>query len=492
MKEVEKWYESEMINEIFKVAKDPEGVNVAVVGDWGTGKTTFLRILQRKFESKGHFVVFYDAWRYQNDPDVLLSMLEVIKYQLKGEKDKKAQEISKQIDNLITYINKDVVVEKIQNAIEIFGRLKVDMGIIDALQKFGNVILPLITQNTFVNAIFSEVVGGLKHFPDLRTITTMRETKLQIHIYERLRDIFEELKKDDSKYLVLIVDDLDRLMPSKAIELLEDLRFYFYLDNVIVIMGVNERILVKYLTGLKIYNDEWDAQRFLEKIFNLRLYTRPATINSYHIKGLHRLIEDKCGKISEDDLIDFFSTILREGNTPLSIPHRIWIKFMNSLVPHLIDKNGIVSRIFKDYDPGSSTVVPFINSNSKNITDTKVNPNIRRLEILIVLSLIEVLYPVYYQSIRNIADYNDIVRKITEGKLGKSNVPNVDISKVIQNLRKELEALGTSNSIVSCLIKIFTATYSVKQMQQRTQQTQQLQQLQQLQKEEDHGSSDED
>lgn len=335
LKEVKDWYEyKKIIDDIVSLAKESEGVNIAIVGDWGTGKTTFLRILQHELRREGHIVVFYDAWRYQNNEDVLLSMLIVIKEQVEKQlSDENKEVLKKKIDNLIKYIKTDVIKEKIEEFVKIFGKIKIDAGTAGVIDILSKAVSSLIFRIS--------APGVTEVFPRIYESSITRETRVQNEIYKRLNSIFKDLGKN-GKYFILLVDDVDRLLPSRAIHLLEDLRFYFYLDNVIVIMGVNERILVKYLEKLKIY-DCSDAQRFLEKIFNIRFYLRPARVNGYHIKGLLNLMRDNGCDIKKDVLLRFIR--FHDGEEEMVVPHRLWIKLFNSLVLNLTHRQKIVERI---------------------------------------------------------------------------------------------------------------------------------------------------
>ena len=53
-----------------EILHSEEGRSLAVVGDWGSGKSTVVRLLRRLEQEKDHsaHVFIYDAWAHQGDP----------------------------------------------------------------------------------------------------------------------------------------------------------------------------------------------------------------------------------------------------------------------------------------------------------------------------------------------------------------------------------------------------------------------------------------
>jgi predicted KAP-like P-loop ATPase len=70
-----------LASEIAEVAAtaDPPLV-LGVHGDWGSGKTSFMRQVQDALAQAGHaeriVTVWFEAWRYQNEPAPLVALLQ--------------------------------------------------------------------------------------------------------------------------------------------------------------------------------------------------------------------------------------------------------------------------------------------------------------------------------------------------------------------------------------------------------------------------------
>jgi len=56
--------------------------------------------------------------------------------------------------------------------------------------------------------------------------------------------------KPETRKLIIIVDDLDRLLPENAFSIIESLRFYFDVTNVIIIMGINDKLIEDYIKNI--------------------------------------------------------------------------------------------------------------------------------------------------------------------------------------------------------------------------------------------------
>ena len=42
----------------------PTPITVGVFGDWGSGKTSLMRILKKEVEDEGHHTLWFDAWKF--------------------------------------------------------------------------------------------------------------------------------------------------------------------------------------------------------------------------------------------------------------------------------------------------------------------------------------------------------------------------------------------------------------------------------------------
>ena len=56
-------------------------ITVAITGEWGVGKSSFMRLLEDDLKRRGYFSAWFNAWHDQNEEDVLSSLLQTIRKQ---------------------------------------------------------------------------------------------------------------------------------------------------------------------------------------------------------------------------------------------------------------------------------------------------------------------------------------------------------------------------------------------------------------------------
>ena len=56
-------------------------ITIAVTGQWGAGKSSFMRLLEGEVKRKGYFPAWFNAWHDQNEENVLSSLLQAIRRQ---------------------------------------------------------------------------------------------------------------------------------------------------------------------------------------------------------------------------------------------------------------------------------------------------------------------------------------------------------------------------------------------------------------------------
>lgn len=219
----------DLVHEVAAAIVDCEPPQVlGIHGDWGLGKTSFLRQLRWYLAGdveepghegvdpsrldKGHYadrvtVVWFEAWRYQNEPVPIVALLQEIRGQLawhakvrEGMKKTAAIAIRGALlamDDLSKWIG--VQAGKVEEAGERWER-----------EHFASV-LP-------ANAIQEQLEAAIGH------LVSAGEGR-------------------DGRRLVVMIDDLDRCEPEAAFRLLEGLKLYLNLPNCVFVLGMNQKTL---------------------------------------------------------------------------------------------------------------------------------------------------------------------------------------------------------------------------------------------------------
>ena len=56
-------------------------ITIAITGEWGAGKSSFMRLLEADLKRRGYFPAWFNAWHDQNEENVLSSLLQAIRVQ---------------------------------------------------------------------------------------------------------------------------------------------------------------------------------------------------------------------------------------------------------------------------------------------------------------------------------------------------------------------------------------------------------------------------
>lgn len=234
-----------------------------VFGDWGCGKTSFLKHVQKKLDSSSSqiagdkteigkrpkhasldrltHVLWFEAWRYGSEDKPVVALLQEIRRTLRWSSDFQAK------------------------ASGVVRRY------FDALVKGG-----ITTAETAFTALAKSVAIDV-------STTDLRQPyaeQLPVDLLrEQLNDSIRTLLAARCRSrLVIIIDDLDRCQAEAAMRLLEGIKIYLNLSNCVFVLGLNarevQRAIEKHIPGV----DDADhkaarAAEYLEKIcaFTVRI-----------------------------------------------------------------------------------------------------------------------------------------------------------------------------------------------------------------------------
>ncbi|MCI0558419.1 MAG: SUMF1/EgtB/PvdO family nonheme iron enzyme [Nitrososphaera sp.] len=280
------------ILEVIRNAETP--LTIGVFGAWGAGKTSLLLMLQEQL-SEVKEPLWFNAWQYNQESSlwrVLLgSVLETLRPLKNGDTPSTGEDekLNQQIDDLQTALYHDVDREEL-------GRFEVDWGQLakGGLKGAVKLALPYIP-GAGILADLQQLAGAKASnwTEDLMTAFQRQKTRVQIaHIQflEQFREQFQKLVKQYcDRYkarLVVFIDDLDRCLPDKAIDILEAIKVFLDAEGCVFVIAVDPKVIVE---GIRVkYRDflvdgEVEAvipitgDDYIEKIIQLPFYLPPVT-----------------------------------------------------------------------------------------------------------------------------------------------------------------------------------------------------------------------
>ena len=245
------------------------GLLLGILGDWGTGKTSLLKALQGFFEDyMGYPTVFFDAWKYQEDPHPLIPLISKIKEKARGRTKGNLSKALKTVAQIgfpiIDFGLKVITTRTIGTSYGLKDIKKIMEEAGDYFIEYSSVYEK--SHSSLKKAVLEFIEG-------YRVEKNENEKQLWKNF---IGDVIATSSNTNEKYLVILVDDLDRLLPKKALRIFELLRFYLLdIPRTIVIMAINDRILIPAIEKqFELHTSETDpgdlpgGRDFMEKVFH--------------------------------------------------------------------------------------------------------------------------------------------------------------------------------------------------------------------------------
>lgn len=220
---------------------------VAVDGQWGSGKTVFLRYLEALSKGQGFNVLYYDAFENDISEDAFASFASFL-YGSIDDKDK-------------------VKANKFAQSAAIIGT--------KAITNIGANALSAMTNGILKKEDFEEAVSNLK---DSERIYGNLESYIKSHSDRQkakgdLKEILKECLGPNSsiysKGTLIIIDEIDRCRPNFAIETIECIKHLFYSKGITFVIGAD----FKALNGLVYANNGSvdNPSNYMEKFYDIRM-----------------------------------------------------------------------------------------------------------------------------------------------------------------------------------------------------------------------------
>jgi|TARA_R110002012_G_scaffold321121_3_gene547654 predicted KAP-like P-loop ATPase len=270
-------------------------LTIAIQGEWGSGKTSLMNAIKHDLckDQQGFYGIWINTWEYSLLTDEYTTMTNII------------QGI---ISSVIVVLEK----EKNQN---LEALKKKAVGFFKAAAKSA----AKIGANAATAGIAGDATDAFFETSDKQSSLRELHTELQNQINLSIGN------KENAKGFLFFIDDLDRINPPVAVQILELLKNIFDLENCIFILAIDYEIVVKGLEpkfGKKTSENEREFRSFFEKIIQLP-FTMPIgqyRVNDLVIDNLKQLEYFNEGELTSDvsDLIVEISN-LTVGSNPRAI-----------------------------------------------------------------------------------------------------------------------------------------------------------------------------
>lgn len=219
-------------------------VTIGVFGDWGSGKSSILKIIYESLngvdgELKDNtLVLYFNGWIFEGYDDAKAALLESI---IKSFAEHKT--LGHKVVDYTTKLFKSVDWMRVMG----FGFKKIVIPAVAAHMTGGLSLLPSAVQGILPKQekMDEAHTEGAKKKEEGEKESFFKKEKEDNHTVVRtFRDDFKKMiEKSDINKLVVIIDDLDRCTPDRIIENLEAIKLFLNVDKTAFIIGADPRIV---------------------------------------------------------------------------------------------------------------------------------------------------------------------------------------------------------------------------------------------------------
>ncbi|HRI46978.1 MAG TPA: P-loop NTPase fold protein [Ignavibacteria bacterium] len=214
-------------------------VTIGVFGDWGSGKSSILKIVKESMEKleEDVLVLYFNGWTFEGYDDAKAALLESI---IKGfeENTKIRSKIKTQAKKLLKKVDWMRVVG--------FGFKKIVIPAASSYLTGGFSLVPQLAQG-LSDLKGKELSDKIKSGETEELLNSILKDKVEDEnpmVVRSFRKDFDELiDKSKIKKLIVIIDDLDRCTPDRIIENLEAIKLFLNVDKTAFIIGADPRIV---------------------------------------------------------------------------------------------------------------------------------------------------------------------------------------------------------------------------------------------------------
>ncbi|HIF9352092.1 TPA: KAP family P-loop NTPase fold protein [Photobacterium damselae] len=240
------------------ITSENDGFVLNLNGQWGAGKTEFLKRTYTELINRNHPTIYVDAW----ESDFCDSPLTVVTSELLNQLECFDSSIISKSDKLKSLFGK-VLKGSVITGAGMATKYTLDeasVGIEAAKTLFEE------DPKDFMNHLKSDYSDKVQAIKDIRNALG--------NLADELNEKFEYKLP-----IVVLVDELDRCRPNYAIEMLEVIKHFFTTKNFVFVVATDTNQLTKSIKA--VYGDEFDSNQYLKRFFSRKAQLPEPNIEHY-------------------------------------------------------------------------------------------------------------------------------------------------------------------------------------------------------------------
>lgn len=214
-------------------------ISIGVHGDWGAGKSSVLMMVEGAMKGRDKILCLrFNGWTFQGFEDAKVAMLQSIVAEIRDARPKSAKVREKAV-LLLKRINWLKVAKK---AAGVGFTLATGLPSIDQISALASFATKIIKKQGDDDGDDTDVVASAEEYLKAES---EHAANVPTEIQAFREDFAELLKEAEIDQLVILVDDLDRCLPTTIIETLEAIRLFLFVPSSAFVIAVDE-IMVEY------------------------------------------------------------------------------------------------------------------------------------------------------------------------------------------------------------------------------------------------------
>lgn len=282
-----------------------DGFVIAINNEWGTGKTTFVKMWQKHLETQEFPTVYFNAWENDFDSNPLVAIMSELKTLINH----KNEALFKSVIEKAAVLGKKIVPALTKSLIKKYV-VDIDEIAIDAIEN--------ISKGT------TEILEA-----EIKEYTKKKKTILEFR--EELEKYIQESANE--KPLVFIIDELDRCRPTYAVEVLEQMKHFFSVPGIVFVLSIDKNHLASAIKGFygseDINTDEY-LRRFIDLEYSIpepskELFSK-YLFDYYSFNDFFQLPERNHPELQNDadSLLKMAELLFQKSNTTLRQQEKIF------------------------------------------------------------------------------------------------------------------------------------------------------------------------
>lgn len=233
----------------------PNGFVLGLNNKWGTGKTTFVKMWEQDLKNNGFETLYFNAWENDFENNPLTALMGELKTLTTKETEPAFKKTLKKASTLTKHIAPIIAKAIADRYIDTEGVKDAIIGVTKGLS------------DVFENEV-NEYQNKKKSISDFR---------------QSLAEFIANT--NEGKPLIFIVDELDRCRPNYAVSILEQIKHFFSIPNIVFILSIDKEQLGNAVKGVYGSNDI-DAEEYLRRFIDIE-YSIPEPETGFFYKYLY-------------------------------------------------------------------------------------------------------------------------------------------------------------------------------------------------------------